>query len=69
MLPKWDQIDLRRMYMGFSYWEWLLPVNPRKTHNYLERTYSRAQNLAHEDMLEADEIFFDPVYQDYFYLK
>ena len=55
--------------MGFSYWEWLLPVNPRKTHNYLERTYSRAQNLAHEDMLEADEIFFDPVYQDYFYLK
>jgi len=57
------------MYMGFSYWEWLLPVNPKKTHNYLERTYTREENRSRSDRLEADEVFYHPIYHDYFFNK
>lgn len=54
------------MYLGWNFWEWPLPMNPTETHNYLERTYTRAQLVDREYTFEANNIVTSPVYQSYY---
>lgn len=54
------------MYLGWNYWEWPLPINPKQTHNYLERTYSRAAIIDGEYKFEAKTIVTSPVYNNYY---
>ena len=57
------------MYLGWSLWEWFVPLNPTYTHNYLEKTYSRAQLIDGEYKTETEEIVKNPEYQRYYVMK
>lgn len=43
-----------------------MPINPKQTHNYLERIYSRAAIIDGEYKLETKTIVTSPVYNNYY---
>jgi len=66
---KWEIQDLRSMYLGWDFWQWFLPINPARTHNYLEKTYSRAQIIDGEYRREAALITKNQEYEKYYVFK
>jgi hypothetical protein len=57
------------MYLGWDLWEWCIPLNPSRTHNYLEKTYTRAQIIDQVYTHEVKEIVKSREYENYYVFK
>ena len=52
--------------MGFKWVDWIFPINPKLSHNYLERVYTVEQLTNGKHKFEVEDIRTSRLYLNYF---
>jgi hypothetical protein len=65
-ITQWELFELRCLYLGWRVWEWFIPMNPKRTHNYLEQTYSAPDIKDQNYAFEAEVVSRSDVYERFY---
>jgi hypothetical protein len=57
------------MYFGRTYWDWIKPTNPKRTHNYLELSYTTDELRSDAEEYELDTIMRHSEYANQYVYK
>lgn len=63
---KYPAHHLLEMFIGSGYIDWMSVKNPKKTHNYLERTYTLDDMVDNKDEFEVYHLSGSDLYNRYY---